>query len=89
MENLTTGMSQREIDMLSAEADSLGMTIDELATQLARDALKTRFCMGQQRSTEVIVMPMERRRASIDPAGGRHESEKSKTNAPDGAGDSQ
>lgn len=87
MENLTTGMSQREYALLAAEADALGMTVDELATQLARDALKMRYCMQQARSTEVIVMPTEKMRASIDPAGGRHEPEKSQETAPPGAKD--
>lgn len=88
MENLTTGMSQRELDLLAAEADKLGIGVDELATQLARDALKMRYCVKQPRSTEVIAMPMERHRASIDPAGGRqkYEPEKSQTTAPPGAG---
>lgn len=89
MENLTTGMNSREYAALAAEAERLGMSVDELATQLARDAMAMRYRKVNP-APEVIPMPMEKIRASKDPAGGRHhEPEKSETDAPFGAGDSQ
>ena len=87
--NLTTDLSAREYAVLSAEAERQGMTVDELATQLARDAMQMRYRKNCPGKSEIHQLPMEKNRASKDPAGGRqiYESEKSETAAQAGTSD--